>query len=186
LVALALPVVPPTPNDTPLTLPSATDLTTGGLASVNTAPIPVGTPPAPGVDPLTLGTNPCRRTRSGYRRPRRSPGWRPAPPRCPIRLPARRTDRYEYRASLVFLCPTAPMGCTVLLISGDPPNDGAHYFAQRLGRRVWHRLSPAQIPASKPITYPPRAGCGLRESERRYGRSDPGRTNRSNRPRRRH
>ena len=44
LVASALPVVPPTPNVTPLTLPSATDLTTGGVASDSTAPMPVGVP----------------------------------------------------------------------------------------------------------------------------------------------
>src|ERR1700759_1698946 len=41
----ALPVVPPTPSVTPLTLPRATDFTAGGLASLRTAPIPVAAPP---------------------------------------------------------------------------------------------------------------------------------------------
>src|ERR1700734_4047897 len=59
LVALALPVVPPTPNETPLTLPSATDFTTGGLASVNTAPMPVGTPEEPDPPPMAMLTVPA-------------------------------------------------------------------------------------------------------------------------------
>src|ERR1700722_18233245 len=44
LVASALPEVPPTPSVTPLTLPSPTDFTAGGLASVSTAPMPVCAP----------------------------------------------------------------------------------------------------------------------------------------------
>ena len=58
LVASALPVVPPTPSVTPLTLPRATDFTTGGLASVSTAPMPVGAPPEP-VPPMAMLTVPA-------------------------------------------------------------------------------------------------------------------------------
>src|ERR1700692_167300 len=59
LVALALPLVPPTASVTPLTLPSATDFTTGGLASVNTAPMPVGTPDEPDPPPMAMLTEPA-------------------------------------------------------------------------------------------------------------------------------